>query len=83
VAAVFPTRWAIAALGSTIGLHSDKIDGGKLFGNDYVYHSTLFSIYSQTDATQRILLSWAVLGAIIVILTCLVGFFLKRKDARV
>jgi len=83
VSAIFPTRWAMAALGSTIGLHSDKIDGGKLFGNDYVYHSTLFSIYSQADATQRILLAWVALGAIIVVLTCLVGFFLKRKDVRV
>jgi ABC-type multidrug transport system ATPase subunit/pSer/pThr/pTyr-binding forkhead associated (FHA) protein/ABC-type multidrug transport system permease subunit len=82
VSAIFPTRWAMAALGSTIGLHSDKIDGGKLFGNDYVYHSTLFSIYSQADATQRILLAWGALWAIIVVLTCLVGFFLKRKDVR-
>ncbi len=82
VSAIFPTRWAMAALGSTIGLHSDKIDGGKLFGNDYVYHSTLFSIYSQADATQRILLSWAALGAISIVLIGLVGFFLKRKDVR-
>ena len=46
VAALFPTRWALAALGSSLGLHSDKIDGGKLIGDDFTYHSTLFSTYS-------------------------------------
>ncbi len=82
LAAVFPTRWAMAALGSSIGLHADKIGGDKLFGNDYTYHSTLFSIYSQSDATHRLLLSWAALGAISVVLMILVGVFLKRKDVR-
>jgi ABC-type multidrug transport system ATPase subunit/pSer/pThr/pTyr-binding forkhead associated (FHA) protein len=82
VAAFFPTRWAVAALGSSLGLHADKIDGGKLFGDDYTYHGTLFSIYSQADATQRILLAWILLGAMILVLTCVTGIFLKRKDVR-
>src|SRR5436309_10890347 len=82
VAAIFPIRWAMAALGSTIGLHSDKISGDKLFGDDYTYHGTLFSIYSQSDATQRILLSWLALGTIILVLTVTIGICLKRKDIR-
>lgn len=81
-ATLFPTRWTIVAMGSSIGLHSDKIDNGKLFGSDPVYHGTLYSIYSQADATQRILLSWAALGVTIIALTCLVGVMLKMKDGR-
>jgi ABC-type multidrug transport system ATPase subunit/pSer/pThr/pTyr-binding forkhead associated (FHA) protein len=81
-ATLFPTRWTVVALGSSLGLHSDKIDDGKLFGSDYAYHGTLYSIYSQTDATQRILLAWAALGLTIILLTCLIGIVLKMKDGR-
>ncbi len=81
-AAIFPTRWAMSALGSSLGLHSDKIDGGKLFGDDPVYHGTLFSIYNQNDATQRVLVSWLALGITILVLTIAIGIFLKRKDVR-
>ena len=82
VSAITPSRWALAALGTSLGLHADKIDGGKLFGNDYTYHGTLFSIYSKDDGTQRIVLAWIALGVIILALTCIIGIFLKRKDAR-
>ena len=82
VSAITPSRWALAALGTSLGLHADKIDGGKLFGNDYTYHGTLFSIYSKDDGTQRIVLAWIALGVIILVLTCISGIFLKRKDAR-
>ena len=83
LAVVFPTRWAMAALGSSIGLHADKVGGDRLFGNDTTYHGTLYSIYSQTDATHRLLLSWIALGAIILALMIVIGIFLKRKDVRV
>src|SRR5713226_3656267 len=82
VSAITPSRWALAALGTSLGLHADKIDGGKLFGNDYTYHGTLFSIYSKADGTQRIVLAWIALSVIILALTCIIGIFLKRKDAR-
>ena len=58
MASIFPTRWAMVALGSSIGLHADKIGGDKLFGDDFTYHSTLFSIYSHTDALHRLLIAW-------------------------
>lgn len=83
LAVVFPTRWAMAALGSTIGLHAETIGGDRLFGNDYTYHGTLYSIYTQADATNRLLLSWAALGILIVALMIMIGIFLKRKDVRV
>jgi ABC transport system ATP-binding/permease protein len=82
LAVVFPTRWAMAALGSSIGLHADKIGGDRLFGDDSTYHSTLYSVYSQADATRRLLLCWVALGAIILALVIVIGIFLKRKDVR-
>ncbi len=83
MASIFPTRWAMVALGSSIGLHADKIGGDKLFGDDFTYHSTLFSIYSQTDALHRLLISWAALVVISIALMIVIGIFLKRKDIRV
>jgi len=82
LAVVFPTRWAMAALGSSIGLHADKIGGDRLFGDDYTYHSTLYSVYSQADAMHRILLCWVALGAISLALMIVIGIFLKRKDVK-
>ncbi len=82
VAMIFPSRWAMAALGSSTGLHAETIGGDKLFGNDYTYHGTLFSIYSHIDSLHRLLLSWGALLAIIVILAILIGVFLKRKDIK-
>lgn len=83
LAFLFPTRWAMTALGSSAGLHSDKINGDKLFGDDFTFHGTIFSTFSHTDAVQRILMSWAALGAFIIILTIVVGVCLKRKDVKV
>jgi ABC transport system ATP-binding/permease protein len=80
LAVIFPTRWALAALCSSIGVHSDKIGKDKLFGNDYTYHGTLFSIYTQQDAVTRIVTSWGALAGIIVVLIVVIGLSLKRKD---
>ncbi len=81
-ATAFPTRWAMSALGTSIGLHSDKVGGDKLFGNDTTFHGTLFSTFSKADATNRILISWIALVAITLVLTTLVGVGLKLKDSR-
>jgi ABC transport system ATP-binding/permease protein len=78
----FPTRWAMAGLGSALGLHADKLGGDKVYGDDPTYHGTLFSIYSQTDAMHRLLLAWGALGATILVLAILTGIILKRKDVR-
>ncbi|MDQ6644589.1 MAG: ABC transporter permease, partial [Chloroflexota bacterium] len=81
-AMIFPTRWAMAALGTSIGLHSDKLGGDKLFGDNYTFQGQLFSIYSQTDSVHRILLSWGALGVLIVVLAIVICIGLKRKDIR-
>jgi ABC transport system ATP-binding/permease protein len=80
---LFAARWSIAALGSSIGLHSDKISGDKLFGDNYSYHGTLFSTYTHADAMRYLLTMWAALGVMIVLLVFAVGILLKRKDVRV
>ncbi len=82
LAAVFPSRWAMAALGTTVGLHAETVGGDRLFGSDYTYHGTLFSIYTKADAFHRLTLSWSALAAITVILMIMIGYFLKRKDTQ-
>jgi ABC-type multidrug transport system ATPase subunit/pSer/pThr/pTyr-binding forkhead associated (FHA) protein len=82
VSVIFPTRWAMVALGSSIGLHSDKLGGDKLFNNETTFHGTLFSTFSQADAMHRVILAWSALGVLIVVLTILVCIGLKRKDVR-
>jgi ABC-type multidrug transport system ATPase subunit/pSer/pThr/pTyr-binding forkhead associated (FHA) protein len=81
-AMLFPIRWAMAALGSTVGMHSDKINGDKLVGNIYSYHSTLYSLYSQVDAQHYLLLMWLALVVMIVAFGGVIGYCLKRKDVR-
>ncbi len=75
--ALFPARWAMAAMGSTVGLHGDKL------GTDgFSYWGTLFSTYSQAASVGHILLSWFFLMLTIVILGGLIAYFLKKKDVR-
>lgn len=83
----FPARWAMAALGSTVGIHSDKVfgpgqSGDKLFGNNYSYHGTLFSTYSLSDATWHLLDIWLALGIMSVVLILVAGLCLRVKDRR-
>lgn len=76
--ALFAARWAMAGLGSSLGLHGDKlnVDG-------FSYCGTLFSTCSQEQATQHLLLVWLVLLAMILLLGGIVAYCLKRKDKRV
>ena len=80
---IFPIRWAMAALDSSAGIHSDKLNGDQLLGNTYTSHSTLFSIYSHAQALQYLLLMWLALVMMIVIFGIVCSYFLKRKDIRV
>ena len=82
LAMIFPTRWAMVALGSIIGLHAQTVGGDRLLGNDYAYHGTLYSVYTQADALHRLLLAWGALAALIVALMVVIAIFLKRKDRR-
>lgn len=74
----FPVRWAMAAMGSTVGLHGDKLGSG----GDFAYLGTLFSTYSQGQAVVHLLLMWFALIVLILALGFATGYFLKRKDVR-
>jgi ABC transport system ATP-binding/permease protein len=82
VGMLFPVRWANAALDSTVGLHSDRINGDEIFGSSPSSHGTLYSIYSASQSLQYLLLMWLALVIILLVLGVAVGFFLKRKDSR-
>ncbi|HEV2580860.1 MAG TPA: ATP-binding cassette domain-containing protein, partial [Ktedonobacteraceae bacterium] len=78
ISSVFAVRWGLAAAGSSVGIHGDKI------GSDtWTYQGTLFSTNSQAAATFHLLLCWFFLVAMIVIFGILTTYFLKRKDVRV
>jgi ABC-type multidrug transport system permease subunit len=83
IAMILPTRWAITALGSSAGLHSDKLGGDRLLGSDTTFHGTLFSTFTPTEATNRLLLAWGALGVLIIAFTIVICIGLKRKDVRV
>jgi ABC-type multidrug transport system ATPase subunit/pSer/pThr/pTyr-binding forkhead associated (FHA) protein len=76
-AAFFPARWAMAGMGSTVGLHSDKLGS-----DEFSYWGTLFSTYSQGQAVFHLLLTWIVLAAMIIGFAILIAWFLKKKDVR-
>lgn len=84
---MFPVRWSMAALGSTVGIHSDKMFGpsgnaDKLLGNNYSYHGTLYSLFSQTNATWHLIYIWSALGASSLIFLCITAIALRWKDRR-
>ncbi len=74
----FAIRWAMAALGSSIGLHGDKLGSG----DDFAYEGTLFSKFTQGQASVHLLLMWLALLIMILALALLTAYFLKRKDVR-
>jgi ABC-type multidrug transport system permease subunit len=82
IGVVFPSRWAMVALSSSVGLHAEKVNGDEIFGNNYSYHGTLFSIYSQREALQYLLLMWMALLIMILVFGIVTGYFLKRKDSQ-
>jgi ABC-type multidrug transport system ATPase subunit/pSer/pThr/pTyr-binding forkhead associated (FHA) protein len=81
VGGLFAARWAVAATGSSIGLHGDKLGA-----DGFSFQGTLFPpadpATSQTTATLHLLLCWSILIAMIVILSLITAYFLKRKDVR-
>ncbi|HEX4205219.1 MAG TPA: FHA domain-containing protein [Ktedonobacteraceae bacterium] len=74
----FPTRWAMIAMGTSVGLHGDSLGV-----DSFAYVSTLFSDSSKSQAVAHMLLAWFALIIMIVVLGCVIGYFLKRKDVHV
>lgn len=78
ISSIFAVRWGMAASGSSVGLHGDKISS-----DTWTFQGTLYSTFTQGQATFHLLLCWFFLVAMIVILGALTAYFLKRKDVRV
>jgi energy-coupling factor transporter ATP-binding protein EcfA2 len=77
IGALFAARWAMAAAGSSVGIHGDKLGA-----DDFSYRGTLFSTYSQGEATLHLFVCWLALIVMIVLLGLATAYFLKRKDIR-
>ncbi len=75
----FAARWAMAGMGSTVGLHGDKL-GGDTFSFQGVLFSAVHPNY--VNATLHLLLVWLILIAMIVLLGLATAYFLKKKDVR-
>jgi len=79
----FAARWAMAGLGSTIGLHGDKLGSGS----DFAYQGTLFTHVNPTSADTaaaifHLLLVWFALVVMILVFGSLTAYLLKKKDVR-
>jgi ABC-type multidrug transport system ATPase subunit len=78
---LFAARWAMAGLGSSIGLHGDKlgVDNFSFQGTHFV---SLDPATALPGAIEHLLLVWGALIAITLILMIAIAYFLKRKDVR-
>jgi hypothetical protein len=79
--ALFAARWAMAGLGSSLGLHGDKlgVDDFSFQGTHFV---TLDPASALPGAMTHLVLVWGALLAIIMVLMVTIAFFLKGKDVR-
>ncbi|WP_220193519.1 FHA domain-containing protein [Ktedonospora formicarum] len=76
-AAFFPSRWAMAAMGTTIGLRGDKLGS-----DDFSYVSTFFGHATKAEAIGHLFVTWGALVAMILIFAFIIAFCLKQKDIR-
>jgi ABC-type multidrug transport system ATPase subunit/pSer/pThr/pTyr-binding forkhead associated (FHA) protein len=76
----FAVHWAMAGMGSSIGLHADKLEPG----DNFLYQGNLFTSVTPNGteglAIAHLLLVWAVLIAMCVGLGFATAHFLKKKD---
>ena len=77
IGALFAVRWGMAASGSSVGLHGDKLGA-----DDFSYRGTLFSTFSQTEAAIHLFICWFALVVMILVFGVAIAYFLKRKDVR-
>lgn len=78
---LFAVRWAMAGMGSSVGLHGDKLGV-----DSFAYQGTLFVALDPGAATPgaiiHLLTIWAVLALMVILLGAVTAFFLKQKDIR-
>jgi ABC-type multidrug transport system ATPase subunit/pSer/pThr/pTyr-binding forkhead associated (FHA) protein len=77
---IFAARWAMAAMGTSAGLHGSKIET-----DNFSFVSTVFSSVSKdnhTAAANHLFLCWGALVAITIIQALIIAWCVKRKDIR-
>jgi hypothetical protein len=79
--AFFAARWAMAGMGSTVGLHGDKL-GADGFSFQGTLFTSLNSRAQLSGAIGHLLLVWIVLVAMILVLGFATAHFLKKRDVR-
>ena len=81
IGSLFAMRWAMAGMGSSVGLHADKLGV-----DSFSYQGTLFVSVDKASvvpgAITHLLLIWGIFVLMILVLGFATAFFLKRKDAR-
>ncbi len=79
--ALFAVRWAMAGMGSSVGLHPDKLGV-----DNFAYQGTLFVSLNPASVTpgaiMHLLVVWAALVVMIIALGFAIGAVMKRKDIR-
>lgn len=81
VGALFAARWAIAGMGSTIGLHADKL-GVDNFSYQGTHFVTLNPADALPGAIAHLALVWGALVIMIIVLALATAIALKNKDVR-
>lgn len=90
VGGFFAERWAMAAMGSTIGLHSQfliskglpGLSDSDASGESFSFQGSLYSAVDKAHAVGHLLLSWGLLTFMSLALGIATAYFLKRKDVR-
>ncbi len=78
VGLLFAVRWAMAALGTSVGLNSSYMGSDKIIGDVDSYQ------YGHGSSSTHYLLGmWLGLTVMIVLLGLLIAYFLKKKDVKV
>ena len=81
VGALFAVRWAMAGMGSSVGLHPDKLGV-----DNFAYQGTLFVSLDPASVTRgaimHLLLVWSALVVMIIALGIVISAVMKRKDIR-
>src|SRR6266699_2102291 len=79
--ALFAVRWAMAGMGSSVGLHPDKLGV-----DNFAYQGTLFVSLNPASVTpgaiMHLLIVWSALVVMIIALGFAIGAVMKRKDIR-
>ncbi|GER87575.1 ABC transporter ATP-binding protein [Dictyobacter vulcani] len=80
IGAFFSARWSMAAMGTTVGLHGDKLDA-----DNFSYITSLFSSVNKNNqpaSLAHLLLCWGALLVMILIQGLIIAWCIKRKDVR-